>query len=307
MYQVNVSSVQDFCQCRFRWWCKWIQNRVPRGGSPALDAGKLLHVMFEDHFQHGVPLYDAATKHFDAFTAQFPNLTGPDLKTAQDAAQIIDDMIGAFPMWIDQYSFDEVLEVEQPFRLVIPSLAPDIEWLGRPDVMGTYKGRIWHRQNRGLAAQANFGVYMRLARRHYHEHLYAEYASRQYKKRKLKYGGTIFNLVRKLKYHTNVGKKNEKKKTYEEMFFTMPMSVDLKSGLHASVMTSLVQHVREMQRVTHLWESERVIPAENPKMNGGFSGYVEDPYYKVLTGEAKLSDDTIFKDREATYAVAESE
>ena len=315
MYSVNVSSIQDFMQCRFRWWCKWVKNRVPRAGSPALDAGKLLHVIFEDHFQNGVPLYDAGTFHFDRFTEQFKDLAGPDLAVATKAAKVIDDMIGAFPLWEDKYAFTEILEVEQPFEIVLPEFSKEILWRGRPDVMGRYANKIWHRQNRGLASGMNFGTYLNLAKRHYHEHLYAEYAVQKYKKKnrkrgggdKVAYGGTIFNLVRKLQYHTNVGKKNEKTKTAAEMFFTMPMSVDVTSPLHKSVMMAMVQHVEEMQWVEKRWNESQYIPAPNEKMNGGYGGNAEDPYFRVLIGAVSLDDDTVFKDREDTYAEVPSE
>jgi hypothetical protein len=277
-------------------------NRVPRGGATALDAGKLLHVIFEDHFQNSVPLHDAGKFHLSQYKEQIPNLTGLDLKTATEAAEIIDDMLDAFPLWEDKYAFDEILEVEKPFSIVLPEFSKEIEWLGRPDVMGIYQNKLWHRQNRGLAQGMNFGTYLNLAKRHYHEHLYAEYAMQAYKKPRKKYGGTIFNLVRKLKYRTNVGKKNEKTKTAAEMFFTMPMSVNVDSSLHKSVMQAMVQHVEEMRWRISRWNAAQEIPAPNEKMNGGYGGNAEDPYFLVLIGAKKLSDDTLFMDREDLYA-----
>jgi len=305
MYAVNVSSIQDFMQCRFRWWCKWVMNREVKGSAPALEAGKLLHLIFEDHFQLGMPLYDAGTRRFDEYVCECKNYEGRARKTANEAAEIIDDMIGAFPLWEDKYTFDEILEVERPFEIVLPEYSKDILWRGRPDVIGTYQNRIWHRQNRGLASGMNFGTYLNLAKRHYHEHLYPEYAVQQYKKKRKKYGGTIFNLVRKLKFHTNVGKKNEKKKTAAEMFFTMPMAINIADGLHKNVMQCMVQHVEEMRYRISRWEAAQEIPAPNEKMNGGYGGNAEDPFFLVLIGKAKLDDDTIFKEREDTYAIQE--
>jgi hypothetical protein len=302
VYTVNVSSIQDFMQCRFRWWCKWVMNRVPRKESPALAAGKLLHTIFEEHFQQGTSLAYAAELQLAEFKKAVALLPATAQVSGEEAATVIENMREAFPLWKPKFQFTEMLECEKPFALVLPQWSPNIRWLGRPDFMGICLGRIWHRQNRGLAAGMNFGTYTALAKRHYHEHLYAEYAVDQYKHRKLRYGGTIWNLIRKLKFRTNVGKKNEATKTADEMFFEHAMSIDLKGPLHKAVMMAMVQHVEEMQRVISDWESERIIPPPNEKLNGGFAGNALDPYYRVLVGEINLSDDEFFMDREDTYA-----
>ena len=167
-------------------------------------------------------------------------------------------------------------------------------------------GHIYHVQNRGLASNMNFAQYIRLARRHYHEHLYAEHLARKYADLG-PYGGTLFNLIRKLKFRTNVGKKNEKTKTAGEMFWQFPMSIDLDSQQHRDVMASLFEHVDEMQWLERkakfskgLW-----LPAANEKMNGGYNGTTEDAFFKVLMREISLDDNEYFKDREDTYAVAD--
>jgi hypothetical protein len=149
----------------------------------------------------------------------------------------------------------------------------------------------------------NFGVYMELAKRHYHEHLYAESYALKYPQYKV--GGTLFNLVRKLKYRTNVGKKNEKVKTLEEMFYQHPMAIDLNSRLHKHVMHSMFEHVRNMQRVEAAYREDGTIPPPNEKMNGGYVGNSIDPYFRVLCGTASIHDNLIFKDREDTYASAD--
>lgn len=312
MYTVNVSSIQDFMQCRFRWWCKWVMNRVPVVESPALDAGRLLHRIFEEHFTSGISLVQAANEQCASYRLIVPTCHPAAQPNAYKALQVIEDLIEAFPLWQDTFPISEVLEVEQPFEWE----QYGILWRGRPDrVVVSGKGRIWHEQNRGLAASMNFGTYTRLAKRHYHEHLYAEFLSSKYCSRKaqrssartrpLVVGGTVFNLVRKLKYRTNVGKKNEQTKTAAEMFNQQILSIDLRGKHHEAVMLAMRQHVHEMIRTETLWNENSVIPAPNEKMNGGFSGSSEDPYFKVLIGEISLEDDTVFKDREDTYAVVD--
>jgi hypothetical protein len=88
------------------------------------------------------------------------------------------------------------------------------------------------------------------------------------------------------------------------MFYQQPMGVNLRGGLHASVMMSLRQHVVEMKECISYWENDGLIPAPNEDQNGGYSGSSEDPYFKVLMGETSLDDDTLFKDRQDQYAEA---
>lgn len=305
-YSANVSSVQDFMTCRFRWWCKWVKNRVPVASSPALDAGKILHRAFEEHFTKEVPLDKALARECKTYRKLLKTAHPAAVPSGIKAVEQMEDLIEAMPMWKDHFKIDEVLEVEKPFEWEDPETPFDLTWLGRPDRVVVIKNRIYHEQNRGLAAGMNFGMYTRLAKRHYHEHLYPyplieKYITQSKRKKPLKWGGTLFNLVRKLKYRTNVGKKNEATKTAEEMFYQQPIAYDLNSSLHKSVMMSLRYHVREMIRAQERWEMHGEIPAPNEKMNGGFSGNSDDPFFRVLIGEVKLNDNEVFKDREDLY------
>src|SRR5689334_15817264 len=170
MYRVNVSSVQSFSQCRFRWWCEYVMNRVPVATAPALDAGRLLHRIFEHAFLGRDITLAAKTE-----CAEYRRLimAGPAAAryNAEKSLTIIEDLIEALPLWQDKFRVDEVLEVEEAFEWEDPEM-DGVIWIGRPD-RGIRQGRrIWHVQNRGLASSMNFATYCRLALRHYHEHLY---------------------------------------------------------------------------------------------------------------------------------------
>ena len=307
MYYVNVSSVQDFMQCRFRWWCKWVMNRVERYEAPALGAGRAIHKIFEAHHVDGITLKAAA----DAVTMQWSELLGTETDAREHAAgekalKVLTDIDEGWNLWHDKYPFEiPVLEVEQAGEITFKEL-PGVVFRLRPDRVGVSNKLLWHVQNRGLAAGTNFGIYIATAKRHYHEHLYAEHLAIKYPK--YKYGGTMFNLLRKLKYRTKVTKANPlgETKTADEMFFQHPMSINLKSGLHKHVMLSLFQHVRDMMQVIKDWEENETIPPPNEKLNAGAFGNVVDPYFRVLIGEITLDDDEVFKDREDTYAPADT-
>lgn len=303
MNYVNISSVQDFSQCRYRWWAKWIRNRVPRDTAPALDGGKILHRAFELYFAKGVAL-DAALK-AECLRYRISMQEAGSPPGWAKAVEPMEDLIEAMPLWRDQFKIDDVLEVEKPFEWLQPN-NHERTWRGRPDRVIVIGGRIWHMQNRGLAPGMNFGTYCRLAKRHYHEHLYPHPIMERYKKKKLKYGGTLFNLVRKLKFRTYAGKKNEKVKTAEEMFFQHAMSVSLTNQLHRDVIETIFDHADQMEELAYRCNKyTKYTPAPNDKMNGGFGGNIEDPYFRVLIGEISLDDDTVFKDREDTYETSE--
>jgi hypothetical protein len=314
--RVNVSSVKQFMQCRFRWWAQFVMNRVPLVTPAALDGGKILHRAFERFEKGTASLADSLAAECSEFRAQIPHEHPSCGPTLVKAVTTFEDVIEAMHLWEDKFDFDEVFEVEQAHEWQDPELE-DVTWLLRPDKVVRADNLVWHVQRRGLAASKNFATYVRLQNRSYHEHLYATVLAEKYcgtdeytytsgngNKHHLKYAGTIFDLLRKLKFRTNVGKKNEQVKTAEEMFYQQPMWVNLRTPLHASVMMSLRQHVVEMQRCITLWRTEGLIPAPNEDQNGGYSGNSEDPYFRVLMGEVKLSDNTIFKDREDQYAEA---
>ena len=302
VYTANVSSVQDFMSCRFRWVLKWVENRVPRHESPALAEGKLLHLIFEDHMRGTLTMKEAIDRHCSLLKTQAR--TDYERFVAEKAVNGIMDRAEALEQWTDKWAWTiPCLEVEEKFEIEHP-YDPSIHLIGRPDRMGVMDNiELYHVQHRGLMAQMNFPVYMDLAKRHYHEHVYAVAMHAKYPQ--YKYGGTLFNLVRKLKYRTNVGKKNEAVKTLDQMFYQMPMLIDLESPLHEHVMHSLLGHIHEMRRIEAEYRQDGTMPSPNEKLNGGFSGCSIDPYFRVLTGEASLEDDTLFKDREDTYAVAD--
>jgi len=302
-YIVNVSSVQTFMQCRYRWVCQWVYNRVPRKEQDALMLGQVIHLIFENHARKGISLSEAALDQMNFLRAGLHLMTPWDRETAETTLTKLNELFEAWPLWHDMYPMDvPVLEAEEPFTIEFPEM-PGVVFRGRPDRVCIMSGQVWHVQNRGLAAQMNFATYARLAKRHYHEHLYAEHLARKYA-RDGDYGGTLFNLVRKLKFRTYVGKKNENTRTAAEMFWQHPMSIRLDSLNHRTVMEDLFDHIEEMQRIEMRVRDGGRLPAPNDKLNGGFSGSSEDPYFKLMIGEIRLDDDKWFKNRTDTYANA---
>lgn len=317
-YVVNVSSVQDFMQCRFRWVCRWVENRVPLRDARPLRFGKLLHRLYEWHLKDGLPMLQALQSARTSWqTERDGATTEEDRIDAQDALDDLEQMWEPMLLWQDRYRFDvKALEVEQPFTWQHP-MDETILFRGRPDRVAATESRVYHVQNRSLAAGVNFPLYLELQKRSYHEHLYAEALVKKYGPGtdwNFVYGGTFYNLYRKLKYRKKQTKAQEAKgelgdilNPVSSIFWQHPMTIDLASPLHEHVMTSLLTHATLMREVERQYRESGVIPPPNEKLNGGPYGNVVDPYYRVLTGEITLDDPTVFKDREDTYAAVTEE
>jgi len=272
-------------------------NRVPREEAEPLAFGRLLHEVFESKFKYGnmeVALDKCRT---DWYSQAMMTVDSFERTSRLSAITQLKDLEEPLALWEDKYTINQTLEVEEPFEFNFGGFT----YVGRPDRVVIIDDNIWHVQNRGLNSSTNFGVYCNLAKRHYHEHIYAEALVRKYYKHK--YGGTIFNLVRKLKYHT----KNGKTKSLEEMFYQFPMSIDIDSSLHCHVMESILAWTFKMEEDYEIWLKDGVVPPPGESMNGGLYGNSPDVYFRVLTGEIKLDDDRYFKDRKDPYAVLQNQ
>jgi hypothetical protein len=308
-FTVNVSSINDFMTCRWRWVAKWVYNRVPRDEARPLRFGKLFHLIFEDYLTGKNSMAGALASRRTEWLA-VASTTGDEdeRRVALEAVDDLDSFSEPMCLWFDTYPFEiATLECEVPF--IIPHPMDDSILLrGRPDRVGVMYGQTWHVQNRSLNAGTNFALYIDLARRNYHEHLYAEHIVKKYPQ--YPYGGTLFNLFRKLKYRSKPTKKEieagmlgKELHTMDEMFWQHPMVVALDSSLHESVMGHILGHAINMRETKQRVLDGSPWPAPNERMNGGFYGNSIDPFYRVLTGEITLDDDRYFQTREDTYAV----
>lgn len=306
-YKVNVSAINQFSRCRFRWWAQYIENWVPIQEAQPLAFGRLLHEVFEASHQADISMKGAIELCFQLWQKKAETTTDSFERTMRfDALQQLDELSEALCLWVDKYPITTTLAVEEPFEIEHPD-DPSIHIIGRPDREVVMNNKIWHIQNRGLAPGINFGTYIELQKRSYHEHVYAEALNRKYinpnEKFGLKYGGTLFNLVRKLKYRTKVTKKNPEGeiKDLSEMFFQHPMTIDLTSPLHKHIMACVLGYAREMRDAEVAYRDEGIIPLPNESVNGGAYGNSPDPYFKVLIGEYELGDSRYFKKRDDPY------
>ena len=312
MFTVNISSVKRFHACRARWLIEWHLNRVPREGALPLNLGKLVHVAFEKYLKGEVAsMYFALTstqkEWLDELAIRVQNgeINEAEAQEGLDASEALDSLIEPLTAWKDQYPIGEPLEVEQPFEFPHPD-DPNVIIRGRPDRMAPVFGKLAHIQNRTLAAGVNFGLYSELAKRDYHELVYAWAMQKKYPD--WKYAGTLMNLIRKLKFRAKPTKNCPEGKilhTLDEIF--TQVMVPMLDNQISLAMSDLLKDAHEMQRVIHEWDKFHVLPSPNRKLDGGPYGNHIDPYFNVFTGKTSIYDDKFFKPREDMYVSAEDQ
>jgi hypothetical protein len=284
VYTINVSSVLAFRRCRYRWICAWVLNRVPHV-VPALEFGKLLHTVLEDVNLGRSTMAQA----MDALAVR------PEALIDESAVMELLKYREHLEAWTDRYPFEvPVLEAEEPFTIVSPFDA-SIAFKGRPDRFGLLWDNVVHVQNRSLHSGKNFLLYTRLARRHDHELLYGWYAA-NVKYPQHPYGGTVFNLLRK------IAPRDRKKQLRPLVEIMWQGLVPYAPEEQVAGVWRLTEWAREMRECEERFRATGEFPLPNEDANGGFFGNSEDPYFKVLLGETTLENDRLFVDREDTYA-----
>ena len=307
-FMVNVSSVKSFLKCRRRWYYEWVLDRVPRKGQKALTFGKLLHEVFEAHFKTGISMKSAINLHITQLQ-EYVGTEGPDTQEERDdilaAVADLETLREPLEMWKDQYVVGRTLEVEEAFEFPHPKNS-NIIIRGRPDRVAIIFGKLFHIQNRSLAPGKNIGMYTQLMQRDMHELIYSYALQKKYPE--FEYGGTLFNLVRKLKYRSKPTKAEPEGKIMHglpEILGQYMMHVDEEQVQKA--LDDLLWVAQEMRKTVKDWEEGR-FPASNRDMDAGFFGNTKDAYFEVLKhGEHLLYDDAMFKPREVMYPVREEE
>jgi hypothetical protein len=143
-------------------------------------------------------------------------------------------------------------------------------------------------------------LYRNLARWDMHELLYAWALAQKYPERP--YGGTLFNIMKKVQYRGKPTKKDPEGKILRpisEILWQFP--VTMTKDRIQRCLDDLVWTAEEMERTVEDITQGRE-PAINRNLNAGYFGNSFDPYVDVFDGRVDLMDNTKFKDREDPYA-----
>lgn len=291
---ISVSSIEDYQNDRLRWCYKWVENRVPRRVPSALVVGKLMHAAFEAHFKN--PSITVA----QALTSLLPPagaiLDEKEQKEVEQARGLIEPL----SFWQDAYPVEHTFEVEEPFEYWLTSGA---KFRGRPDRVVVVYNKVFHMQHKSAGPGTKIDTFVLLATQKMHELLYGRYLAKKYKKSHgLEYGGSIYNIVRKLKYRSKTVTKAEPLgkilHTPNEMLFQQVIPIDPHSQAQAYDEANELSVL--MDRTMEMYLADKMVP-RNRQLDGGKYGNSIDPYTLVAIGEISLADDTYFMDRENTY------
>lgn len=281
---------------------RWIDNRVPRAVPQALVVGKVLHQAFENAFKdaHYARLGNSVGDHLALILATFQEsvLTEREQKVYDELAGMVEPLT----FWKDNFPVERVLEVEEPFEFQVQGLT----FQGRPDRVAVVFGKAFHIQNKSIAATRDLSIYITLAGRSLHELLYGHHLAKKYAAQGLEYGGTIYNIVKKLKYRSKTVSKAEPLgkiiNTPESMFLQTVIGLDKEQEKLA--LRELKWYADEMQRVADHYLYGGLV-GSNRNLDSGHYGHGIDLYTRVMLGEISLSDDAYFMDREMTYEEVE--
>lgn len=310
---ISVSSINAFQSDRLRWCYAWLENRVPRRTPQALVTGKIVHKAFEKSFAEGTQVGEALASILPAVSPL----------GEEDSYNELKSLIEPLRFWKDYFPIEATLEVEQSFEFETWSGLP---FRGRPDRVAVIFGKAFHIQNKTIGASIKADNYISVARRNMHELLYGWYLRNKYKEMGLEYSGTIYNVIRKLKYRSmaRISKKRlaelglpedidqaspllmphrEILNTPEEMFLQTVIGMDerqIESAREDLTVLSI-----EMERTADAYLSGRPIPSTRGA-DSGYYGSSIDPYTLVFLNEISLDDDEFFADREETYGSDEA-
>lgn len=300
---VNISSVHRFQQCRLRWYFEWVLNRVPRENEQALTFGKMLHEIFERHFISALTMQEAT----DIVRKEYQSKIDPAFEAQNEKAVLsITDALDqlsaveeALVQWHDVFIPEQTLAIEQPFEFPHPA-DPTIIVRGRPDREWVMQGKLFHVQNRSLAPSKNIGLYLELAKRDYHEHIYKWAMTQKYPD--IPWGGVVMNILRKLKYRGVPTKKDPEGKILHEVDEILYQGIVTLSDQQTELaLSDLLYDAKEMRRTIYEAKTTGKLPSPNRRLDAGPFGNKMDPWFPVFTGQVSVNDDAFFKDREDMY------
>jgi hypothetical protein len=273
---------------------------VPRRIPQALIVGKILHQAFENAFKS-----TSAT----SVSNELASLLLPfgDSVLTEKEEKAYDELTGLvepLKFWKDNFPIERVLEVEEPFEF---PLQQGLTFQGRPDRVAVVFGKAFHIQNKSISSAKDLGNYITLAGRSLHELLYGYHLRKKYAiTQGLEYGGTIYNIVKKLKYRSKVVSKAEPLgkilNTPESMF--LQTVIGLSKEAENIARRELVWYAYEMEKTAKQYQHGETV-GSNRNLDSGYFGHGIDLYTQVMMGEISLDDDTYFMDREQTYAKVE--
>jgi hypothetical protein len=270
---------------------------VPRKTGTAVTTGRFVHKAFESYFKEGGKVGDHLAALLESIDPRY--LNDRARKAYADAERLIEPLT----LWSDRYPIERTLEVEQAFEIPMTN---GLILQGRPDRVVVCYERIWHFQHKTLAATRKPDLFIELAKHSFHELLYAYHLIEKYKESGLNYGGSIFNVVRKVKYRSDA--KGPKHGTIinglDRLFIQRHITL---SQAEIDAAWWDVFRLSQAMRDTADRYSVGILPPRNRHFDSGYYGNGVSPYLPVVLGDIDLDDDSRFMDRINLYDTEEEE
>lgn len=301
LFTTSGSSISSYQRDNLRWCFEYVSDRVPVEVPQPLRTGIVLHKAFEDMLNSNGQLTLP-----DALLLRLSNLSR-DYMTDEKEIKSFDEltrMVEPLAFWKDEFPIERTLAVEEPFTM---HLGQHIELQGTPDRVVLVGGKVYHFQHKSIDKSKNLGLFITLAMRSMHELLYGIHLADKYSDVG-DYGGTIYNIIRKLMYRAKPRTKAEKKTGIgrimnkpSAMFLQTVIGID--PGAQKQAVKDAINIAYQQFRTSNVYRESgwEAIPSTRA-MDGGVYANSMDPYTRVMIGEISLDDDRYFKNREERYA-----
>lgn len=290
--KVSVSEIKAFLTDQQEWQYAYILKRSPKRIETALEVGSFWHVLMENFYKksRSKPAALTAAQEWLVERLDIP-MDSNDLEKYEKIQTECAKLMQLFSLhWSDPCPESETIAVEQPIEHIVQGYA----LIGKPDRIIRYQDKFWHMQHRTLSDRTNIPLYLEAAQRDLHELVYAYLCVNHYNLTYDRWGGTLFNIVRKL---------SQKRidESPESAFVQAFIPIDKRQIFDA---------IAEVRQVFTDMEGIRAgirTPIANRDMEKGRFGNVLSPYFKVKTGELKLDNDTFFSNTIDRYADNEAD
>lgn len=293
---ISVSDIQAFQRCPLRWCFATLDGRVPRRVPTAFRTGSLIHTAFQSYF--GIEVAPGGLgDHLRDLLPDTTLLDEYETKAVNECRGLVEPL----NFWTDFYPVTETLEVEEAHSWQLDN---GLIFHMRPDRVVMVNDYMFHMQHKTMAASRNIATFLDVAARSMHELLYYHGLNQKYPG--VKNGGTIYNIVRKLKYKSSAKGKRFGIILHEPHEFFCQQVVPISQNLVDEALYDLNSVSNEMQHVASGY-GMGIRPASNHAQDEDMFSKGTDPYFEVLMGRASLDDDLLFMDREDRYSTKEVE
>lgn len=285
--KLTVSEVKTFLSDQQEWWYAYVEKRVPRLKPVALASGSYYHKLMEEYFRIGSKEHAISATEGERLTAvaELGLPHGGVLLAETDRLQML------FNLWEDKLGVArDSIAIEEAMEEALPKIHYQHFLQGKPDRVVKHNDLYWHWQNRTLSTSVSISTYLMAAQRDLHELSYAFLIQRRLNIEPEQYGGTIFNITRKL------SRKSIEERP-EEAFVQEFVSVDPKQVQDALLDIAAVGDYMTKA----VAGNQRII--QNREMDRGRFGNSLSPYFNVKIGREKLDSET-FQNATDRYAEA---